>query len=95
MRNFGKRTATYKRLFHGFSDFIVAIRVDLLEELVERCVSLKLLIFLLFLDIGNKLVPVASVMGRGGVLVDDVFFRFLTKITARLFQRLGARGLQR
>lgn len=60
---------THKRLVHGSPDFVGAVAVDLLEELVEGCVSLQLLIFLLLADVHHHLVPLAGVVGRCGVLI--------------------------
>ena len=54
-------SSTHKGLVHGALDFIRAVRVDLLEELVERSVSLQLLVLLLLFDVSHQLVPVACV----------------------------------
>lgn len=60
---------THKGLVHGSPDFIGAVAVDLLEEVVEGRVSLQLLIFLLLVDFHHHLVPLAGVVGRCGVLI--------------------------
>lgn len=58
-----QRWDTYKRLVHGSLDLVRAIAVDLLEELVERRVSLQLLVLLLLADVHHHLVPLAGVVG--------------------------------
>lgn len=60
---------TYKGLVHGLLDLIWAIRVDLLEQLVQCCISFKLLSLLFLLNITHQLVPVAGIVGGWWVLV--------------------------
>lgn len=55
---------TYKGLVHGSLDLVRAVAVDLLEELVERRVSLQLIGFLLLAEVHHHLVPVAGRVGR-------------------------------
>ena len=63
-----RQTATHKRLVHGAARLVAAVAVDLLEERVERGVTLGLLVLLLLLDVGHQLVPVARVVRRRRVL---------------------------
>lgn len=65
----GQLSSTYKRLIHCPLDFIWAIRVDLLEQLVEGSVPLQLLCLFLLLYFTYHLVPVACVVGGWWVLV--------------------------
>lgn len=59
----GSCTCTHKGLVHCSLDLVGAVGVDLLEELVERRVSLELLLLLLLADVDHHLVPVAGVVG--------------------------------
>jgi len=60
---------THKGLVHGLLDLVRAVAVDLLEELVERRVSLQLLGFLLLADGHHQLVPFAGDVGRRRALI--------------------------
>lgn len=64
-----KGCQTHKRLVHGPLDLVGSVAVDLLEDFVERRVSLQLLVFLLLADVHHQLVPLAGVVGRRGVLI--------------------------
>lgn len=64
-----KGCQTHKRLVHGPLDLVGSVAVDLLEDLVERRVSLQLLVLLLLADVHHQLVPLAGVVGRRGVLI--------------------------
>lgn len=58
-----KNKQTHERLVHGSLDLIRAVAVDLLEDLVERSISLQLLVLLLLAKVHHQLVPLASVVG--------------------------------
>ena len=58
-------TETHKGLHHGLSGFVGAVGVDLLEELIEGCITLLLVI----LYVACQLVPVLAVRLRRRVLL--------------------------
>ena len=62
-------THTYKRFIHCFSNFLIAIPIDLLKEFVQSCVSFRFLVLFFVLDLGHNLVPVACVVRGAWVLV--------------------------
>ena len=62
--------STHERLVHGLADLVGPVAVDLLEEVVERGVSLQLLVLLLGLNVRHHLVPVTG-MERGRRVFGD------------------------